>query len=92
MKRINVVKGQDGRVVSAAAIIAVGVIADGRCDLVGKDIDPAAAEILWTGLLPAARPPKDPLAYMSEEREVLEHRDCVARAALWSGVHAILRE
>src|SRR5512139_61051 len=42
---------QDGRVVSVAVIIAVGVNADGRREVLGMDIGPSEAETFWTGFL-----------------------------------------
>jgi transposase-like protein len=42
---------QDGRVVSAAVIIAVGVNADGRREVLGMDIGPSEAETFWTSFL-----------------------------------------
>ncbi len=41
----------DGRIVSVAVIIAVGVNADGRHEVLGMDIGPLEAETFWTGLL-----------------------------------------
>jgi len=42
---------QDGRVVSVAVIIAVGVNADGRREVLGLDIGPSEAEVFWTDFL-----------------------------------------
>src|SRR5512140_1758106 len=42
---------QDGRVVSVAVIIAVGVNADGRREVLGMDIGPSEAETFWTSFL-----------------------------------------
>jgi transposase-like protein len=42
---------QDGRVVSFAVIIAVGVNADGRREVLGMDIGPSEAETFWTSFL-----------------------------------------
>src|SRR5512133_2392003 len=42
---------RDGRVVSVAVIIAVGVNADGRREVLGMDIGPSEAETFWTGFL-----------------------------------------
>jgi putative transposase len=42
---------QNGRIVSVAAIIAVGVNADGRREVLGMDIGPSEAETFWTGFL-----------------------------------------
>jgi transposase-like protein len=42
---------QSGRVVSVAVIIAVGVNADGRREVLGIDIGPSEAETFWTGFL-----------------------------------------
>jgi putative transposase len=42
---------QNGRVVSVAVIIAVGVNADGRREILGLDIGPSEAETFWTGFL-----------------------------------------
>lgn len=42
---------QNGRVVSVAEIIAVGVNQDGRREILGLDIAPSEAETLWTGFL-----------------------------------------
>jgi len=42
---------QNGRVVSVAVIIAVGVNADGRREVLGMDIGPSEAETFWTAFL-----------------------------------------
>ena len=42
---------QDGRVVSVAVIIAVGVNSDGRREVLGMDIGPSEAETFWTAFL-----------------------------------------
>ena len=42
---------QAGRIVSVAVIVAVGVNADGRREVLGMDIGPSEAETFWTGLL-----------------------------------------
>jgi transposase-like protein len=42
---------QNGRIVSVAAIIAVGVNADGRREVLGLDIGPSEAETFWTEFL-----------------------------------------
>jgi putative transposase len=42
---------QNGRIVSVAVIIAVGVNADGRREILGMDIGPSEAETFWTGFL-----------------------------------------
>jgi transposase-like protein len=42
---------QAGRVVSVAVIIAVGVNADGRREVLGMDIGPSEAETFWTAFL-----------------------------------------
>jgi putative transposase len=42
---------QNGRIVSVAVIIAVGVNADGRREVLGMDIGPSEAETFWTGFL-----------------------------------------
>ena len=42
---------QSGRVVSVAVIIAVGVNADGRREVLGMDIGPSEAETFWTAFL-----------------------------------------
>jgi putative transposase len=42
---------RDGRVVSVAVIIAVGVNADGRREVLGMDIGPSEAETFWTEFL-----------------------------------------
>ena len=41
----------NGRVVSVAAIMAVGVNADGRREVLGMDIGPSEAETFWTAFL-----------------------------------------
>ena len=43
--------GQNGRIVSVAAIIAVGVNSDGRREVLGMDIGPSEAEPFWTAFL-----------------------------------------
>src|SRR3974377_1400653 len=42
---------QNGRIVSVAAIIAVGVNQDGRREILGMDIGPSEAETFWTAFL-----------------------------------------
>jgi putative transposase len=42
---------QNGRIVSAAVIMAVGVNADGRREVLGMDIGPSEAETFWTEFL-----------------------------------------
>ena len=42
---------QNGRVVSAAVIVAVGANSDGRREVLGMDIGPSEAETFWTGFL-----------------------------------------
>jgi transposase-like protein len=42
---------QDGRIVSVAVIVAVGVNADGRREVLGMDIGPSEAETFWTAFL-----------------------------------------
>jgi putative transposase len=42
---------QNGRIVSVAAIIAVGVNNDGRREVLGMDIGPSEAEPFWTAFL-----------------------------------------
>jgi putative transposase len=42
---------QNGRIVSVAVIIAVGVNNDGRREVLGLDIGPSEAETFWTGFL-----------------------------------------
>jgi putative transposase len=42
---------QNGRIVSVAVIIAVGVNADGRREILGMDIGPSEAETFWTAFL-----------------------------------------
>ena len=42
---------QTSRVVSVAVIVAVGVNADGRREVLGLDIGPSEAETFWTGFL-----------------------------------------
>jgi putative transposase len=42
---------QAGRIVSVAVIIAVGVNADGRREVLGMDIGPSEAETFWTAFL-----------------------------------------
>ena len=42
---------QNGRIVSVAAIIAVGVNNDGRREMLGMDIGPSEAETFWTEFL-----------------------------------------
>lgn len=45
------VKARDnGRIVSAAVIVAVGVNSDGRREVLGMDIGPSEAETFWTDL------------------------------------------
>jgi len=39
---------QNGRVVSAAVIVAVAVNGDGRHEVLGMDIGPAEADTFWT--------------------------------------------
>ncbi|MGZ3401851.1 MAG: IS256 family transposase [Caulobacteraceae bacterium] len=42
---------QNGRIVSVAVIVAVGVNGDGRREILGLDIGPSEAETFWTGFL-----------------------------------------
>ena len=42
---------QNGRIVSVAVIVAVGVNGDGRREVLGMDIGPSEAESFWTGFL-----------------------------------------
>jgi len=42
---------QNGRIVSVAAIIAVGVNSDGRREVLGMDIGPSEAETFWAAFL-----------------------------------------
>jgi putative transposase len=42
---------QNGRIVSVAVIVAVGVNADGRREVLGLDIGPSEAEPFWTAFL-----------------------------------------
>src|SRR5574339_1003920 len=42
---------QSGRIVSVAVIVAVGVNADGRREVLGMDIGPSEAETFWTSFL-----------------------------------------
>jgi putative transposase len=42
---------QNGRIVSVAAIVAVGVNSDGRREILGMDIGPSEAETFWTVFL-----------------------------------------
>jgi putative transposase len=42
---------RDGRIVSVAVIIAVGVNADGRREVLGLEVGPSEAEPIWTGFL-----------------------------------------
>ena len=41
----------NGRIVSVAVIVAVGVNADGRREVLGMDIGPSEAETFWTDFL-----------------------------------------
>ena len=49
---------QNGRIVSVAVIIAVGVNSDGRREVLGMDIGPSEAETFWTDVPAQARPPR----------------------------------
>jgi putative transposase len=42
---------QNGRIVSVAVIVAVGVNSDGRREILGLDIGPSEAETFWIGFL-----------------------------------------
>jgi len=42
---------QAGRIVSVAVIVAVGVNADGRREVLGIAVGPSEAEVFWTGFL-----------------------------------------
>ncbi|MBB4363130.1 transposase-like protein [Bradyrhizobium sp. CIR18] len=42
---------QNGRIVSVAVIIALGVNSDGRREVLGIDIGPSEAETFWTASL-----------------------------------------
>jgi transposase-like protein len=41
----------EGRIVSMAVIVAVGVNSDGRREVLGMDVGPSEAETFWTGFL-----------------------------------------
>jgi transposase-like protein len=42
---------ENGRIVSAAVIVAVGVNSDGRREVLGMDVGPSEAETFWTAFL-----------------------------------------
>ncbi len=42
---------QDGRIVSVAVIVAIGVNTDGRREVLGRDVGPSEAETFWTAFL-----------------------------------------
>jgi transposase-like protein len=42
---------QNGRIVSVAVIVAVGVNSDGRREVLGMDIGPSEAETFWVAFL-----------------------------------------
>ena len=42
---------QNGRIISVAVIVAVGVNTDGRREVLGMDIGPSEAETFWTAFL-----------------------------------------
>jgi transposase-like protein len=42
---------QNGRIVSVAVIVAVGVNSDGRREVLGMDVGPSEAETFWTAFL-----------------------------------------
>jgi len=42
---------QDGRIVSVAVIVAVGLNGDGRREVLGMDVGPSEAETFWTDFL-----------------------------------------
>lgn len=42
---------QNGRIISVAVIVAVGVNSDGRREVLGMDIGPSEAETFWTAFL-----------------------------------------
>ena len=46
---------QQGRIVSVAVIVAVGVNSDGRREVLGMDIGPSEAETFWTAFLQLGR-------------------------------------
>src|SRR4030095_10888271 len=65
---------QQGRIVSVAVIIAVGVNGDGRREVLGLDIGPSEAETFWTEFLrklPRRGPPGAKLV-ISDGRGALE--------------------
>jgi putative transposase len=43
---------QNGRIISVAVIVAVGVNRDGRREVLGMDIGPSEAETFWTSPAP----------------------------------------
>jgi transposase-like protein len=47
---------QNGRIVSVAVIVAVGVNTDGRREVLGMDIGPSEAEPFWVELPHASSP------------------------------------
>ncbi|MGY3646829.1 transposase-like protein [Bradyrhizobium sp. LM4.3] len=50
-RRTYVKVRQNGRIVSVAVIVAVGVNSDGRREVLGMDIGPSEAETFWTAFL-----------------------------------------
>ena len=42
---------QNGRIVSVAVIVAIGVNRDGRREALGMDVGPSEAEAFWTAFL-----------------------------------------
>jgi transposase-like protein len=46
----------EGRIVSVAVIVAVGVNSDGRREVLGMDVGPSEAETFWTALPHASSP------------------------------------
>ena len=63
---------QNGRIVSVAVIVAVGVNTDGRREVLGLDIGPSEAEPFWTAFLRklAARPARGQARHLRRPRGV----------------------
>lgn len=91
---------QNGRIVSVAVIIAVGVNSDGRREVLGMDIGPSEAETFWTSFLRklARRGLRGVKLVISDSHEGIKAavskvlstswQRCVAlKARLWRDVH-----
>jgi hypothetical protein len=65
---------QNGRIVSVAVIVAVGVNTDGRREVLGMDIGPSEAEPVLDGVPAQARPPRPARRQARDLRRARRHQ------------------